>query len=168
MENRRNAMKRASAFLILTVLCTVSLSADPLPEGWFLAGNRPQDYLSGTDTSVSLDGSRSGFLASKPGAAADMRAFGTVMQTISADQYRGKRVRFRASVKSKGVAGWAGLWMRVDPLKQSSTPLAFDNMERRPIKGTSDWTAYDVVLDVPENSAAIAFGILLAGKGQVW
>jgi len=26
----------------------------------------------------------------------------------------------------------------------------------------------DIVLDVPENAAALAYGILLAGDGQVW
>ena len=46
--------------------------------------------------------------------------------------------------------------------------LSFDNMENRPIVSTSDWQKYAVVLDVPENACQIAFGILLAGKGQVW
>ncbi len=41
-------------------------------------------------------------------------------------------------------------------------------MGDRPIKGTSEWKKYDVVLDVPSNSAAINFGILLAGTGEVW
>lgn len=31
----------------------------------------------------------------------------------------------------------AGLWMRVD--SPTPTPLAFDNMQARPIKGTLDW-----------------------------
>ena len=46
--------------------------------------------------------------------------------------------------------------------------LAFDNMEDRPIKGTSDWTRYDVVLDVAKEAKGIAFGILLKGEGTVW
>jgi len=41
-------------------------------------------------------------------------------------------------------------------------------MSDRPIKGTTEWRAYDVVLDVPPNSIDIAFGILLAGSGEVW
>jgi len=41
-------------------------------------------------------------------------------------------------------------------------------MENRPIKGSTDWQKYEVVLDVPEGSMEIAFGILLAGKGQAW
>jgi hypothetical protein len=41
-------------------------------------------------------------------------------------------------------------------------------MQNRPIKGTQDWAKYDVVLDVPNDSVGIYFGILLVGKGQVW
>ena len=41
-------------------------------------------------------------------------------------------------------------------------------MQGRPIKGTTDWQKYEVVLDVPQESVAIAFGILLTGKGQAW
>ena len=32
----------------------------------------------------------------------------------------------------------------------------------------SDWRKYDVVLDVPSEAQNIAFGVLLAGEGQVW
>jgi hypothetical protein len=45
---------------------------------------------------------------------------------------------------------------------------AFDNMQNRAIKGTQPWTAYDVVLDVPEDATGISFGVLLAGAGEVW
>jgi hypothetical protein len=41
-------------------------------------------------------------------------------------------------------------------------------MGGRPIKGTADWKKYEIVLDVPEESSQIAFGILMKGKGRVW
>src|SRR5439155_1751743 len=69
-------------------------------------------------------------------------------------------------VKAERVEQWAGLWMRVDGVGQRT--LGFDNMQNRPIKGTQDWAKYDVVLDVPNDSVGIYFGILLSGKGQVW
>ena len=59
-----------------------------------------------------------------------------------------------------------GLWMRVDG-KRSQT-LAFDNMQDRPVKGTSAWQNYEVVLDVPAGATGIFFGILLDGPGTVW
>ena len=61
----------------------------------------------------------------------------------------------------------AGLWMRVDG-PGGSSPLAFDNMEDRRISGTTEWQHHDVVLDVPAEAEAIALGVLLAGKGEVW
>jgi hypothetical protein len=39
----------------------------------------------------------------------------------------------------------------------------FDNMDDRPIKGDSEWQQYAVVLDVPSEATALAYGILLSG-----
>jgi hypothetical protein len=94
-----------------------------------------------------------------------MEGFGTLMQEFSAGQYAGKRVRLRASVKAEEVADWAGLWMRVD---KGSTAVSFDNMAERPIKGTTTWQDYEVILDVPQDATHIAFGILLSKSGSVW
>ena len=45
---------------------------------------------------------------------------------------------------------------------------SFDNMEDRSVKGSSDWTRYEIDLPVFEESWVIWFGILLGGKGKVW
>lgn len=90
----------------------------------------------------------------------------TLMQTIRADDYRGKRVQLAAYVKSADVQLWAGLWMRVD--SHARRAVAFDNMNTRAIKGSTGWTRYPIVLDVPDDGALIAFGVLLAGDGRVW
>ena len=55
--------------------------------------------------------------------------------------------------------------MRVDKEKEM---VAFDNMQNRGIKGTTEWQRCDVVLDVPKDATAIALGILLDGQGEVW
>jgi hypothetical protein len=86
---------------------------------------------------------------------------------FTAAQYVGKRVRLSAWVKSAGVSRWSGLWMRVDG-PQRTPSLAFDNMQNRAIKGTTEWQKYEVVLDVKDKATAIAFGILLDGPGAVW
>ena len=69
------------------------------------------------------------------------------------------------SVKSTDVDEWAGLWMRIDGLGKET--LGFDNMEKRPMKGTTTWTTYKVVLDVPKENVHVAFGVMLSGKGEV-
>ena len=92
--------------------------------------------------------------------------YATVMQQFSADRFLGKRVRFAAFVKAQDVEGWAGLWMRLDG--RFSVTLKLDNMQNRPIRGTSEWNLYSCVLDVPPETEVINIGILLSGKGNVW
>jgi hypothetical protein len=139
------------------------LAYGQLPAPWFAAGSNPGDYEMGSDANVSFTGQASTTIESK---IADPRGFGTAMQNSPADKYLGKRVRMSAYVKTEKVENAAGLWMRVDG--PAGTVLSFDNMHNRSIEGTTDWKRYEIVLDVPENSAAVAFGILLAGKGQAW
>jgi hypothetical protein len=133
-------------------------------KSWFMAGSDPQDYELGIDTNVTCNGKNSGYMKAK---VADPRGFGTMMQMFKANDYLNKRVRFSAYVKSEGIEAWAGLWMRIDGPTQQR-PLGFDNMQNRPIKGTTDWQKYEVVLDVPPESVNVAFGILLTGKGRAW
>jgi hypothetical protein len=131
-------------------------------ESWSLAGSHPQDYELGIDTITTYQGKNSGYIKS---AVAEPEGFATVRQVFKAERYRNKRLRFSGMVKSEGVEGWAGLWMRVNGPKES---LSFDSMKKRPIKGTTDWQKYEVVLDAPEASVFIAFGLALEGKGQAW
>ncbi len=41
-------------------------------------------------------------------------------------------------------------------------------MQDRPIKGTTGWTKYEIVLDVPAKASILAFGALLSGTGEIW
>ena len=142
------------------VLARPKLTEIPAP--WFMAGDRPTEYefglLPGTFT---YDGSRVVRLrlredADEPG------GFGTMMQSVRATRYLGQRVRFGAMARAVDATGWAGLWMRVDG---PSGMVAFDNMQRRALRGTTGWTRADVVLDVPEDARSIHFGILLHAGG---
>jgi len=54
----------------------------------------------------------------------------------------------------------AGFWLRIDGKENPKQQLGFDNMNNRPVKGTTDWKLYQIVLDVPENSGLINFGAL--------
>jgi hypothetical protein len=130
--------------------------------GWIKAGKNPEDYDMGTDTRVAYTGNSSGFIR---GNKADPKSFGTYMQMFDAGEYRGKRLRLSAYVKSENIENWAGLWMRVDRDQKST---AFHNMQDRAIKGTQLWTRHEIVLDVDPKATVIAFGILLSGKGAAW
>ncbi|MGZ3289261.1 MAG: hypothetical protein ACXU89_07670 [Xanthobacteraceae bacterium] len=131
------------------------------PKGWLKMGSSPADYDVSIDQNEIFHGKPSCYIKSR----ASPRGFGTLMQMFKANSYLGKRVRLMGNAKSEGLEEWAGFWMRVDgPEKQ----LRFDNMQDRPIKGTTGWTKYQIVLDVPDDSIHIAFGLLLSGAGQVW
>jgi RNA polymerase sigma factor (sigma-70 family) len=131
--------------------------------GWFMAGDHPGQYAHEI-----TPGPEAGRRAARVSFASQDSpgGFGTLMQMFKADDYRGKRMRFSAEARTKDVDGWLGLWMRVDGDTQRS--LAFDNMQSRAVKGTTDWERYDVVLDVAEEATAIAFGVLLSGRGEGW
>lgn len=134
-----------------------------LPQGWFAAGSNPENYSFSLDTKTFHSGTACGLLEAKK---ENPTGFGTLMQNFTGENYRKKRMRFSAFVKTKKVTGWAGLWMKVEGAGHDS--LGFDNMEDRPINGTTDWKQYEIILDVPEDSKLIAFGILLKGGGSVW
>lgn len=127
-----------------------------------MAGSHPDDYNIGEDLTIFHSGSASGHINSR----GSTQGFGTLMQMSKAEKYIGKRVRMSGFVKAERVANWAGLWMRVDGPDEKS--VSFDNMKDRPIKGTIDWQEYEIVLDVPENSVRLAYGLLLNGEVQIW
>jgi TonB family protein len=91
-----------------------------------------------------------------------------MMQMCAAENFLGKRLRFSAWMKTENTNdGGAHLWFRVDG-KETNSMLQFDNMDSRPVKGTTDWQQYAIVLDVPANSAALAYGFFVQGNGQAW
>lgn len=179
MMNREKtkSQKRWYALFLVPVVAVLLMSfgnrseapsqaaANEVPEGWVVAGTAPQDY----QVSV-LPEKREGnnVVLLESGANPDPSKFGTLSQYCSADQYLGKRVRMTGYLKSENVKNWAGMWFRVDDSKQKDLSLSFDNMSDRPIKNTTDWKKYEIVLDVPQQAGAMAFGVLLEGSGKVW
>lgn len=141
-----------------------SLLSFDLPEGWIKAGSKPKSYEMGIAIGKGQNGKNAATIKSID---KKIDGFGTLMQQCKPDKYLGKRVKMTAYVKSEKVDDWAGLWLRVDQ-SGSQQPLSFDNMQDRAIKGTSDWTKYEIVLDVPSNASMLAYGTLLSGEGQVW
>lgn len=158
-----------SRIVLVFVLAPITALAGPvdetIPKPWFKNGEPPakEQCQAGVDTAVEETDSPN--LTLKCVEATD--GFVGIMQSFAADNYLGKRLRFSALVKSEGIEdGWGGLWMRVDDHDRHSSD--FDNMQDRPITGTTDWSRYSVVLDVSENASGIFFGTLMLGKGQLW
>lgn len=133
-------------------------------KGWFLSGSNPYDYEMDVDHNHVYQGNVSAILQSKNSKKSN--SFGTMMQQFNAKLYKNSRVKLSAFIKTESITESSGLWMRVDDKYEDI--LQFDNMSDRPIKGTNNWNIYSVVLDVPEESEVISFGILLNGPGKVW
>lgn len=158
-------MKKLLAYAALVSMQLVSMQViAAAPPGWMLAGSDPKNYEFGTDVAKPADGKKSAFIKAGPGAGAS--GFGTLMQMFPADDYRGGRWRLSARMRTQEAVK-AQMWMRIDG--PDNKLKAFDNMENRPVRGNTDWTRYEIVLDVPTDSVAVAFGFFLAGNGgEVW
>lgn len=133
------------------------------PMGWSLLSSNT-GYNVGTDTRTKRTGAHSGVLYSTE---VNNEGWSQLLQVLSSTAYRGQRVRFRAYLKTENVFGRAGLFMRIEGDK-TTLPLAWDNMQDRPIRGSNGWQRVAVVLDVPPQAQRIVFGALLTGRGRVW
>jgi hypothetical protein len=70
--------------------------------------------------------------------------FSTLTKDIQMD-FAGATIELRGFLRTEAVSGFVGLWMRED----GETPgLAFDNMESRQLKGTTEWKEYSITLPV--------------------
>ncbi len=149
---------------VLIVLTAITLFSFDMPNGWHKAGDDPESYDMGIDKGAGQDGKNAATIKSIK----KTKGFGTLMQSCIADKYLGKRIKMTGYVKSLDVKGWAGLWLRIDETNLYQKVLGFDNMVNRPIKKTTDWKKYEIVMDIPPNAYNLAYGALLVGQGQIW
>ena len=54
----------------------------------------------------------------------------------------GKTIKYEGELRSEGIDGWAGLWLRVDGNQIPN--LIFDNMHNRAIRGITPWTRFEL------------------------
>jgi hypothetical protein len=154
-------LARALSFSLVSAAFGVSTATAEVPSGWHIAGSAPTEYEF-SQTATAASGKYGALIAAKSEKAS---GFGTLMQTIAADAYRGARWRLSGFMKTE-QAGRAQMWMRVDG--PEGKVLAFDNMDSRVVSGTNDWKRYEIVLDVASSSVDIAFGFFLAQAGKVY
>jgi len=133
---------------------------DSIPVGWMVPTPATRCALSADSpaegkmcVSLARDGS------AQPG------TFGNLMQTIDATPYRGKRVRFSASVKHTGAFGRAQLWLRVD--RPDRALGLFDNMDDRPVL-SEKWGHYEIIGMVADDAVTLNVGMMLVGGGMAW
>jgi hypothetical protein len=152
----------AAPLMVLALALPAQAQERPAAGGWFSASSNPAAYEMGVDRKTKFRGRGSGFVRARTEGA---QGFGTLMQIFKATDFRAKRLRLTAIVRTE-QAVLAGIFMRIDlPDRREG---AYDNMGDRPIRGTTPWMRYSVVLDVPAEATEVAIGLLLAGGGTAW
>ena len=133
------------------------------PGKWTTTGSAPQNYEMGGDPSVAHGSAAGGYIRAKPGAA---KGFGALATWCVPSNFIGKRVRLSAFVRTEAVEGAAALFLSASGAHDSM--LGFDNMDDRPIKGTTGWTRYEAVVDVPSGTTILGYGFFVDGAGAAW
>jgi TIR domain len=137
------------------------------PPGWFNSDGFVADVSTAYEIRVVPrpdGGSGACVLFQNPKAAEN--EFGSLMQRFPALYLVNKTIRLEGEVRTKNVAQWAGLWLRADDA--DGKMLDFDNMESRPIRGTTSWTKYVIQFPLPSRTMWLNYGIVLVGRGMMW
>ncbi|MBP1611320.1 MAG: AraC/XylS family transcriptional regulator [Acidobacteria bacterium] len=162
IKTHKGSISRVALTAIFLRLFIVGSTASAAVKGdWSILGS--SEYEIGKDKDVYHIKSPSCYIRSMGWP----EGYGMVVNQIKAKPFIGKRVRMSAYIKTERVTEWAGMTMRVDG-KNPNDRLGFDNMHARPIRGTTEWQRYEIVLDVPQSAKTIIFGLLLAGPGKAW
>jgi uncharacterized protein len=92
--------------------------------------------------------------------------FANLMQSVDASPWRGKRIKVTAAVRvaSAKKGQRAQMWFRVDGPRGVS---AFDNMDDRPIVGTS-WADYSITADVADDAKKLVLGLMTFQGLTAW
>ena len=135
-------------------------TSDPyfVAAGWHTLAE-PDDYELRLDSLVRHGGDFSALINAKSPTPTD---YAFLSQTIRADEYLGKRVRFSGYVRTENVTTASvsiGAKRRVEGY--------LDTQCRQTLEGSSDWQRFDLVLDIPAPAAVISFG-LVAQSGAAW
>jgi len=150
--------------VLAALIARTAADRPPLPPGWYRTGTAdPHTHRMGQEP----DASDMLLIESLSADAAD--AFGSLAQTILADDYRGSKVSFSAEL-SGGHCDKAAIWMRVDSAEKGKW-LRFDNLIDRaspgPLTGSFGWTERTIVLEVPDAATRILCGVMLIGVGTL-
>ncbi|MCX7880214.1 MAG: S41 family peptidase [Ignavibacteria bacterium] len=138
-----------------------------LPKGWFVPtyAERLGYYAHLTD-----DEPYSGrfcFMLAKDGGYQE-GIYGSVMQSVDATPYRGKKVLFRAYIRAEihSPQGSAHIWIR-ERLTDSEEEGFLEYHQFSPVV-TRKWQIREIVAEISPKARVVNFGLLLFGTGRAW
>lgn len=161
----RTSFTLSGLFVLGSLLTSGAHAQSSESLGWFPAGSDPKEYKMDIVSNVKHSGSNAAMI--KYTADDKPSGFGTYMQMHQPGEWAGKKLKMTGYVKTENVDGWCGMWCRVDGA-DGKEMVDFDNMGDRPIKGTTDWTKYEIIINVSKDASAIAYGVLVGGKGTAY
>lgn len=127
---------------------------DALPTGWNTGALGGFDVSA--DTAVMRGGRRSVRITSTT-----KGRYGSLLRTVDAGPLVGKRVRLHGWVRTKGVTGWAVVFLRVDGGESAYV------MSDGPLGTTSEWK--EIVADAAiAPGRELTLGVALGGEGTAW
>jgi len=167
--NKRNS----SVFLLVVILVTAGLFLDisnlnaQYIKGWVVGGTNEsiKNYKTGLDKSTYKKTGSNSFCFKS----INKRFSGEISlkQTCLANDYWGKKVKFTAYIKTRKLSDSVDMQILSLAAPGEQQVMSFDILDER-IKGKNDWTKYELMLYIPENSNIIQYGITFWGAGKVW
>jgi Glyoxalase superfamily protein len=164
-----NTMSAATAGPVATSMPALL----PLPKGWEMVGGGKDTYDAGILANVGPNGGSAMYIGSKPNV--EKLAFPDVVyvrQIILAKRYRGKRVRFAATLASKlvatkmGLHGVGGSGIACLEIRNSVGHLLdwlhrFNLPPEFVLAGDRDWIDVSLVLEVPHDAETIELNLVV-------
>jgi DNA-binding winged helix-turn-helix (wHTH) protein len=132
---------------------------------WVLAGSNTTDYIGCLDENFGVP-APSAHISSK---ISSPDGFTSLLQGGWLEEYRGKKIKLSMQIKANNVLNHAGLFLRADAEKEGE-PLAFINsaIAEDLIIHSINWTNKSLILDIPNETANLVYGIYLNGEGEIW
>jgi hypothetical protein len=143
-----------------------------VPDGWTSSGNwRAHAHAVALSNEPSPVGGRTVCIAR---ASAPWRwGEGSLVQTFSAEPWRGKRLRFGGAVRTnvQGMGAGAQLYVEVRLRPREGVtwqmPASGVAMIGRPVQ-SPQWETHTIEIDIPETAHSIAIGMVLSGNGAAY
>jgi hypothetical protein len=163
-------MKHRLMWLVIGASSLAAADGNSNIRGWHRGEGNPLNnhYVLSIDRADAYSGAASAALYSQ-GDFPDDR--GGMVQFIIADNYRGKRVRFSAALKTADVRSGAGIWIRADGTDDAGGRIVVAETTLSPeqrLRGSVPWHRYSLVLNVPEDTTSLAYGAEMHGIGKFW
>lgn len=158
------ALRTTAAAERVSTSTPAAKATEEIPLQWGITGGNAEGYELRTDRAVVLSKSASALLESH--ADTDTSRFGALIQVASAAPFRGKRIELSGYVASVDAPAGASIWLRADDA--TAATVAFDNSAVRGIRGTTEWTYQNIVIDIPKEAVALLYGAVLSGRGKLY